>query len=385
MDSRSTQRESQREVRRRGAASRHVSAPDIRITVPSGGTINRQRRLSKSTGKSPVAGLRSVLNRDPKSPKRIPVPVQSFSPSWESPLMTRKRVSKTRVEKPSSKSPGRAKRSNKLEKSKKPGLGLKAGAISSRTQQPQRRGKTKSQLLKPARTPNARAPRTPRTPKAVKQKPVRTFEQMENIDRDPESEPEVDSEYHSAVESPALDIDTNSMQIKYERLTRTSKITTVDVLIEIIKDYISRFQQTTSHSVVQNRMISRFEEDVVAHLMKLTDLRLTNESLNSQIGQLNRQKNELRTQIYEVRGKQSDIAMELNKERQSYHSKRQQSLIRARIGKVLYEKDFKMEEIGTVRTKLNDLDTVVNPSWGLVEKLKITNDKLDMLKQMIES
>lgn len=190
-----------------------------------------------------------------------------------------------------------------------------------------------------------------------------------------------------------------SSVIKISRIpTSSSRLTFIDVLIHYLKEAVPTYKDYEKDP----ELFKKFTQSVVFELEEILDTSLANNHLLSEIREINREKDDLRRQILEFTNSSNELNAEISKLRAEYR------ILKKNLNDVKeiddYIDDLKSQHDNEgdednesdANAKLNDtseqttsflmnvnkLNKVVDPNYGLFEKLKRVNKKLQTIDQL---
>lgn len=168
--------------------------------------------------------------------------------------------------------------------------------------------------------------------------------------------------------------------INIERLTthrnrdKRTKIHTLDVIKQLLDDF-----SPPTDSSKESRLHNDFKQYLNNHLEYLMDIHSSINDLSSRISQVQRMKNEIRSEIFEVKKSHALVGDDLNKLRRENKSER----VKKELLDEIFEQvqSLKQDRMGEnldakVAANLHSLQGIVNPTSGVYQKLLIINEKL---------
>ncbi|ODV61675.1 uncharacterized protein ASCRUDRAFT_7871 [Ascoidea rubescens DSM 1968] len=196
--------------------------------------------------------------------------------------------------------------------------------------------------------------------------------------------------------NPDLEINLNRLNKFYNpNKSPNEKITSIDILTQILNDFFSNNENFNSESPLNQSLIKNFSNNIQDHFNKLNDNNLLiNNNLLVNLKDLNKRKNSIRQQIYDLRLKHKKIQQNVQHLRSQNLKKRNEYLIDKNLSKNLnnlrenFNKNKNKSKNNDIhdsnqKTLFNDINVKIihlsqrtNPHFGLIDKIKLLNKKL---------
>ncbi|KAH3668098.1 hypothetical protein OGAPHI_001852 [Ogataea philodendri] len=173
----------------------------------------------------------------------------------------------------------------------------------------------------------------------------------------------------------------NYIEIKYGRLPRNkTKLVTLDVIKQVLVDHLGSSDAPEQAVGVQRKKLEQFlrsyADQIDAHFSRLIDTYLTNNLILTELGELNKLKNEKRSRIYEIRQQRREVAVKLNSLRRKYLEKTENHRRKMKIYKQLSSLEEGGDNASFAMTRLGRLQPIIDPQFGVVDKLQLLNELL---------
>lgn len=182
------------------------------------------------------------------------------------------------------------------------------------------------------------------------------------------------------------------LTINIERLSHGDKRTKLNTL-DVIKHLAEEFEPEDTDSKIINEPIIQedFKLQVLHHLDYLMDIHSSINDLSLQISQVQKQKNEFRSKIYQLRQDHTGVGNELNNLRSEFRSQQDRyeefNLIHEQLDQLKDVANTKSTESGLskhVHSELRRLNRVVNPNSGIYKKLTVVNERLSNIDHNLQ-
>ncbi|KAH3680376.1 hypothetical protein WICPIJ_008292 [Wickerhamomyces pijperi] len=193
--------------------------------------------------------------------------------------------------------------------------------------------------------------------------------------------------------------------IKISRIpTSSSRLTFIDVLIHYLKESVPKYKYYEKDP----ELFRKFTNNVVMELEEILDLTLANNEHLSELRNIKADKNELRREILEITNQSNQLTNDIKQLRAEYRvlnrNKNRLEDIDNHIHALkrkhgvnddTHEHDNdsdSSDETDTVESQgrielimaVNKLNKVIDPNYGLLEKLKRVNKKLQTIEQLVD-
>ena len=174
------------------------------------------------------------------------------------------------------------------------------------------------------------------------------------------------------------------LTINIERLSHVDKRTKLNTL-DVIKHLTEEFEPVDTNSKIINEPIIQedFKLQVLHHIDYLMDIHSSINDLSLEISQVQKQKNDVRSKIYQLRQDHTGVGNELNNLRSEFRSQQDRydefNLIHGQFDQLKDVANAKSTETGLrkhVHSELRRLNRVVNPNSGIYKKLTVVNERL---------
>ncbi|KAG7848114.1 hypothetical protein KL941_002293 [Ogataea angusta] len=174
---------------------------------------------------------------------------------------------------------------------------------------------------------------------------------------------------------------TGYLEIKYGRVPHNkTKLITLDVIKQALVDRLESYDVPEEAVGVQRKkaelFLRNYKEYIDRHFSRLIDTYLTNNLILTELSELNKLKNEKRNRIYEIRQQRREVGMKLNSLRQKYLQKSENHRNRMRVYKQLRSVKTNEGKRPPAISRLLRLRRVIDPHFGVVDKLQILNELL---------
>ncbi|KAG7699694.1 hypothetical protein KL949_001090 [Ogataea haglerorum] len=171
------------------------------------------------------------------------------------------------------------------------------------------------------------------------------------------------------------------LEIKYGRVPHNkTKLITLDVIKQALVDRLENSDIPEEAVGVQRKKTAQFlrnyKDLIDRHFSRLIDTYLTNNLILTELSELNKLKNEKRSRIYEIRQQRREISMELNSLRQKYLQKSENHRNKMRVYKQLRSVKTNEGKRPPAISRLLRLRRVIDPHFGVVDKLQVLNELL---------
>lgn len=185
-----------------------------------------------------------------------------------------------------------------------------------------------------------------------------------------------------------LEINLNRLNKSYQtNKLLNEKITSTDILTQILNDFFSNDNNFHNQSVENQTIIKNYSSLIQSHFNKLIDNNLLIENnLLTNLRNLNKKKNLLRNEIYNLRANYKKIQNLVTQLRmQNLHNKAvylNDRTLNQRLkilNNVSHNKTVKPNQttlINDINVKMIKLSRRTNPHFGLIDKIKLLNEKL---------
>ncbi|KAG7885823.1 hypothetical protein KL938_000855 [Ogataea parapolymorpha] len=174
---------------------------------------------------------------------------------------------------------------------------------------------------------------------------------------------------------------TGYLEIKYGRVPHNkTKLITLDVIKQALVDRLESNDVPAEAVGVQRKKAAQFlrnyKDYIDRHFSRLIDTYLTNNLILTELSELNKLKNEKRNRIYEIRQQRREVSMKLNSLRQKYLQKSENHRNKMRVYKQLRSVKTNEGKRPPAISRLLRLRRVIDPHFGVVDKLQILNELL---------
>lgn len=167
---------------------------------------------------------------------------------------------------------------------------------------------------------------------------------------------------------------------------RRAKIGTLDVMKHLVQSFKPE-SSVESNTLDENTVHSNFKIHVLYHLRTLLDTHSSIGNLSQQINSIQRKKEALRQQIYELRNKHTDVGNEMNDIRLDYQNEKLQLNKLHHIEENIDKLKASIETNNTtpaindeVHRGLQQINRIINPRHGITQKLILINEKLTKIE-----
>lgn len=175
--------------------------------------------------------------------------------------------------------------------------------------------------------------------------------------------------------SESTDLNINNVEISkdikiYRIKTSNLKLSSID----LINHYFNQLIPNNSP------IFKKFKSITNSNLLNLLDLNISNNKKIIKLKNLNSIKLNKRKNLYMIKNKINDNYNKLEKLRQVYQKLKQKSRIDRKIESKLIELNNQTEQNQqNINENLNNLNPIFDPNWGLFDKLKQINEKLNKI------
>ncbi|KAG7894074.1 hypothetical protein KL906_001443 [Ogataea polymorpha] len=174
---------------------------------------------------------------------------------------------------------------------------------------------------------------------------------------------------------------TGYLEIKYGRVPHNkTKLITLDVIKQALVDRLESNDVPAEAVGAQRKkaalFLRNYKDYIDRHFSRLIDTYLTNNLILTELSELNKLKNEKRNRIYEIRQQRREVSMKLNSMRQKYLQKTENHRNKMRVYKQLRSVKTNEGKRPPAISRLLRLRRVIDPHFGVVDKLQILNELL---------
>ncbi|RLV94970.1 hypothetical protein JA1_001365 [Spathaspora sp. JA1] len=166
------------------------------------------------------------------------------------------------------------------------------------------------------------------------------------------------------------------------------RVHTVDVLRHLFKVHDPEPQN--SEVLDEEALHNAFKRVAMLNLDKMRDLYAVIDDLSSQLSDVQRQKNQYRQMILDLKKDHTNVGNEMNKLRVGIRKTREEfdgvNLMHSQIAALKQAGNEPSDEISCdseVKLTLNQLSKLVNPEMGILPKLECVNDKLTKINEKL--
>lgn len=185
-----------------------------------------------------------------------------------------------------------------------------------------------------------------------------------------------DQDFDNAQEESDIELDdlyvNGTMEVKISRLPTSSiRLTSIDIILQSLNDALTH--EDGKHFQI-------FQKLNKLHLNKILDLNLTNNHYLYKLKDLKSTKLDLRNELFDKRQEINENLVKLENLRNQYNKVHQ--LIKTKkqiIGKLNNLSKSSSDNNDSILMKLNKLNNIVDPNWGILDKLKEINSKFHEL------
>ncbi|CCH45121.1 Telomere length regulator protein [Wickerhamomyces ciferrii] len=160
-----------------------------------------------------------------------------------------------------------------------------------------------------------------------------------------------------------------SKEIKISRLpTSTARLTSLDLVLQSLNESLEN--ETESH-------FKNFQNLNKSYFNKTLDLNLTNNNHINKLKDIKFEKQQLRKDLFDTRQEINENLRNLEKIRLKYNQTKQKIKTKKKINDSLNNLPNKdsLNTNDSILIKLNNLNNIIDPNYGLLEKLKQLNSK----------
>lgn len=167
-----------------------------------------------------------------------------------------------------------------------------------------------------------------------------------------------------------------TMEVRISRLpTSSARLTSIDIVLQTLMDALTN---------EEGKHFQTFQKLNKNHLNKLLDLNLTNNYYLYKLRDLKNEKANLRNDLFSKNREINENLMKLETLRNQYNQVREKIRKKREIHEKLESLPKSITSISTnesIVTKINKLNNIVDPNWGILDKLKEINSKFLELDQ----
>lgn len=198
----------------------------------------------------------------------------------------------------------------------------------------------------------------------------------------PKSSPVPLSKKRSTEVQKPLYVDVHRLTTDENRDKRT-RIHTLDVIRQLVQNF-----EPSASTKKEAKLNEDFRLYLQNYLDYLMDLHASINDISHKILQVQAQKNDLRSEIYDIKSHHVEVGNSLNEVRRSYSNERESFERFDTVYKELQKlKDNPKTEnqAHIVSNGLSQMSAIVNPKSGLYSKLKIVNEKLERIDKELHN
>lgn len=170
---------------------------------------------------------------------------------------------------------------------------------------------------------------------------------------------------------------------------RRLRINTLDVLRQVVADFIPSHRRSSSKG---QDFGERYRAELLAYLEELSDTHASIKTISQDIADIQKQKNDLRSKIYDLRNDHVKVGNELNQLRTAYNTCKKHyddfsvlsNHFEALSGSINSDEPAKTAALlPLVDSSIYKVSRLINPHSGVHKKLILINDKLQRLHEEI--
>lgn len=207
--------------------------------------------------------------------------------------------------------------------------------------------------------------------RAKEPEPINDYDNDDNDDDDDEEYAQEDAGGESDIEVDDL-YQHGTTEVKISRLpTSSARLTSIDIVLQHLDDSLSN---------EHGKHFQTFQKLNKIYLNKILDLNLTNNYYIYKLRDLKNEKTIIRNDLFDKRQEINENLINLEKLRNKYNQLREVLLKRRKINENLENLVVPIKD-DSILFKLNKLNNIIDPNWGILDKIRELNSKFSELDE----